>query len=1156
MKHSSFVHLHNHTEYSLLDGACRIDSLVKAAKESKSPALAVTDHGNLFGAVEFFGKAVARGVKPLLGCEVYVAPGSRHEKSRLPGTAEVAHHLILLAKDIEGYSNLMKLVSIGYLEGFYYHPRVDLECLAEHGAGLIAMTACLHGEVPACLLRDDMNGAVEAAGRLTDIFGAEDVYLEVQDHGLDGERKVVSGMTELSRRTGLPMVATNDTHYLKREDSEAHDVLLCIQTGRTVEEKERLRFGSDQMYFKSPSEMYELFKEIPEACRNTLAVADKCNVRLEFGRMHLPDFPIPEGYEGADAYLRDIAVKGLAERYGLPSQDAVKRLNFEIDVICRMGYSGYFLIVKDFIDQARRMGIPVGPGRGSAAGSLVAYALRITDLDPLRFGLLFERFLNPERVTMPDMDIDFCYERRGEVIEYVVSKYGADSVSQIITFGRMAARAVVRDVGRALNVPYAEADRIAKLIPAEIGVTLSKALDQVPELKRLVSENETYAKLIRCALSLEGLARHASTHAAGVLIAPGKIIEHAPLFKSTKGEVTTQYDMKSVEKIGLLKMDFLGLRTLTVVHETLRLIGEGRGLSLRVDEIPLDDKATYRRLSDGNTVGVFQLESTGMRDLLRRLKPDKFEDIIAVNALYRPGPLGSDMVNDFILCKSGKKKIRYEHPALEPILRDTYGVILYQEQVMEIASKLADFTLGQADVLRRAMGKKRPEEMEAQKRVFLQGAAKGSVPKEVAGRIFELMAHFAGYGFNKSHSTAYALISYTTAYLKEHFPAEFMAATLSSECGDATRVSVLVEECRRMELEVLPPDLNESEAAFTVAPEGIRFGMAAVKNVGRSCVNAIAEERKSGGPFKDLFDLAERVDTRLISRRALESMVCAGVCDSFSDNRAGMVRALPVALEAGQRTQRDRNIGQESLFGGASAGPSLRPEPPAVEDWPKAKRLAKEKEALGFYLSDHPLAPYRPVIEKASVKSTSEIRDLPDSTQTGVIGIISSIRTTTDKKGKQMAFVAVEDFFGVVECIVFSGAYEKWRDLLTVDGVVLVEGTTSAREDEESKILVSEIRPIEGEGGAGKKLHLRLSERLLEEPELERLRRLLKRHPGPSGVYFRVEGEDGPPATVRGGNVTVSITAELLESLYSLVGKGGVRVEEGAELSRSGAGAS
>jgi DNA polymerase-3 subunit alpha len=1152
VKHSSFVHLHNHTEYSLLDGACRINALVEAAREFKNPALAITDHGNLFGAVEFFGKSTARGIKPLLGCEVYVAPGSRHEKRRLAGANDVAHHLILLAKDNEGYRNLMELASIGYLEGFYYHPRVDLECLSRHSGGLVALTACLHGEVPSCLLRGDAEAAMAAAGRLQDIFGPDDFYLEVQDHGLEGERNVVSGMIELGRRGGYPLVATNDCHYLRKEDAEAHDVLLCIQTGRTVFEEERLSFGSDQMYFKSPEEMCELFGEIPEACRNTLAIADKCNVQLEFGRMHLPAFPIPDGYEGADAYLSDLAVKGLAERYGLPSQETVERLNYELDVICRMGYAGYFLIVRDFIDHARGVGIPVGPGRGSAAGSLVAYCLRITDVDPLRFGLLFERFLNPERVTMPDMDIDFCFERRGEVIEYVISKYGGESVCQIITFGRMAARAVVRDVGRALNVPYSEVDRIAKLVPAEVGMTLPKAMEQVVELRNLASANETYGKLMRCALSLEGLARHASTHAAGVLIAPGRILDYAPLFRSTKGEITTQFDMKSVEKIGLLKMDFLGLRTLTVVHESLRLIMEGRGVSLRAEDIPLDDEATYGLLADGRTVGVFQLESSGMRDLLRRLRPDKFEDIIAVNALYRPGPLGSDMVNDFIECKSGKRKIRYEHQALEPILKDTYGVILYQEQVMEIASRLAEFTLGQADVLRRAMGKKRPEEMDAQKRVFLEGASRKRVPEAVAGRIFELMAHFAGYGFNKSHSTAYALISYTTAYLKAHFPAEFMAATLSSECGDPTRVAVLIEECRRMGLQVLPPDINEAEAAFTVAAEGIRFGMAAVRNVGRSCVDAIVEERKRGGPFRDVFDLAERVDSRFVSRRALESLVAAGVCDSLCDNRAATTKALPLAIEAGHRVQRDRSLGQESLFGGGSGEVSLRPEMPALDEWPRSRRMAREKEALGFYLSDHPLSPYRHIIEKSEAKTTAEIRDLPDSSRVTVIGIISSVRSTTDKNGKTMAFVGVEDFYGAVECIVFSSAYEKWRGLLSADQVVFIEGNTSAREDEEAKVLVTEIRPVEGDLGASKRLHLRLGQGLLDPTELERLKQLLQRHPGPSGVYFRVEGVDGPSAVVRGGNVTVSITTQLLESLYAILGKGSVLVEEGAVAARSG----
>jgi DNA polymerase-3 subunit alpha len=1156
LKHSGFVHLHNHTEYSLLDGACQIDSLVETAKKLKMPALAITDHGNMFGAVEFFRKASAGGIKPIIGCEVYVAPGARTERTRPPGMTDVAHHLILLAKDIEGYRNLMELASIGYLEGFYYHPRVDLESLQRYRGGLVALTACLKGAVASCLVRGDEAGATAAAGALSDIFDGGDLYLEIQDHGLDAEQVAARGLIGLSRRTGLPLVASNDCHYLRREDSEAHDVLLCIQTGRTVFDEERMRFGSDQMYFKSAEEMARLFKEVPEACANTLEVASKCNVSLEFGKIHLPDFPIPDGYAGADDYLGDLAARGLASRYGLPGSEETGRLREELDVIRKMGYSGYFLIVKDFIDKAREIGIPVGPGRGSAAGSLVAFCLGITDVDPMQFGLLFERFLNPERVSMPDMDIDFCFERRGEIIEYVISKYGAESVSQIITFGRMAARAVVRDVGRALNLPYAEVDRIAKLIPAAPGTTLAKAMEQVPELRNLASASETYDKLIRCARSLEGLARHASTHAAGVLIAPGRLRDFVPLFKSAKGEITTQFDMKSVEKIGLLKMDFLGLRTLTVIHETLRLLEEGRGIKTAAGEIPLDDESTYKLLCDGATVGVFQLESSGMRDLLRRLKPDKFEDIIAVNALFRPGPLGSDMVADFIKCKSGKKRIRYAHPLLEPILKDTYGVILYQEQVMEIAGKMADFTMGEADILRRAMGKKRPEEMDAQRRAFVSGANGKGIKKALAEKIFELMAHFAGYGFNKSHSTAYALISYTTAYLKTHYPAEFMAASMSSESGDPARVALLVEECRRMGLQVLPPDVNLAGSSFTVCDDGIRFGMAAVRNVGKNCVESIVTEREQAGPYADIFDLMERVDSKVVSRRAMESLIAAGVCDSIGENRAWMTKALPFAVEAGQRLQRDKSVGQESLFSGESAAVTLRPEVPMEAEWARSKRIAKEKDALGFYLSDHPLSPYRAVIEKALVQTTVEIRDMPDSSDVRMMGIISAERVTTDKNGRNMAFISVEDFLGTIECIVFSSVYEGVKDFAHVDSVVWIAGETSAREDEEAKILVREMRPVEGDGGEASELHLRLGEGLLGAPELQRLKTLLQRHPGPSRVYLRVEGPDGSTCTVKGGNVNVSITGGLLESLYSLLGRSRVEVTDAAAEVKSEVGVS
>jgi len=1176
LEHCQFVHLHNHTEYSLLDGACRIGDLVGAAKTFKMPALAITDHGNMFGAIEFYDKAMHAGIKPLLGCEVYVAR-NRNEKNK--DAVARTHHLLLLASTNEGYKNLLSIVSTGYLEGFYYTPRVDKEVLGKHSAGLIALSGCLSGEVARIAAGGDLDAAVRAAGQYLDIFGKGNFYIEIQDHDLEDERVVLPRLLEVSKRTEIPVVATNDCHYLKKEDSEAHDVLLCIQTGKSVDDADRLRFDTDQVYFKSPQEMMQVFKDVPGACTNSIEIAEKCSVVLEFSKMHLPRFPLPDDCPSAEHFLRTQAEHGLRERYHEITDDIAKRFDYEIDTICRMGFAEYLLVVRDFIQKAKEMGIPVGPGRGSAAGSLVSYCLKITDVDPLKFGLLFERFLNPERISMPDIDVDFGYERRDEIINYVLQKYGKENVTQIITFGTLAARAVVRDVGRALGVSYGEVDRLAKLIPNELNMTLERALATVPELKALSTSDSTYEKLIRCASTLEGLARHASTHAAGVLIAPGKLTDYVPLFKSGEGVVTTQYDMKSIERIGLLKMDFLGLRTLTVIEDAVESINRSGGGKLMLEEIPLDDPETFEMLRNAHTVGVFQIESAGMRDLLRRMKPTCIEDIIAVNALHRPGPLQGEMVKDYILRKNGQKKIAYEHPLLEPILKDTHGVILYQEQVLEIAHKLAGFSLGQADILRRAMGKKMADEMDAQRKTFVEGAKKNGINRRTSERIFDLMANFAGYGFNKSHSTAYAMISYRTAYLKAHYPREFMAASLTSEMDRTDRVSILVEECRRMGIKILPPDISESRGEFTVVPEGIRFGLGAVRNVGTGAIKSIVDARERGGRFTSVFDLCKRVDLRLVNKRVLESLICAGSCDGLPGHRAQLLSALAAAYGTGQKRQKEKTNGQVSFLdtrGHELAETGL----PEVSEWSRGIQLAREKEMLGFYFSDHPLAPFRDRIKKLASCEIGRLSELSEATNAKVVGVISSSKTIVSKNNRPMAFITLEDFSGSVECLVFPDLYEKARKDIYVDSIVIVKGRTSAKE-EEIKLIAQEVEEFKdtsyaatspvispanssaispGASSSGPGPSTALTTSSLDStsrkdvPRLEirlpscesglatRIRDVLQSFPGESEVILIVPREESGPVKVRVRSVRVSADELLLNALGELIGPEGVKV--------------
>ena len=1127
MEHSRFVHLHCHSEYSLLDGANKIDKLFARIKKLKQPAVAMTDHGNMFGAVEFYREAMSNGIKPIIGCEIYVAPTSRFERKGVDkGPKEYNNHLILLAKNREGYRNLCKLVSLGYIEGFYYKPRIDKEILREFNGGLIALSACLQGEVSQALSGGQFEKAKFAAETYVSIFG-DRYYIEIQDNKLAEQEKVNRLLVDLAKDLSIPVVATNDCHYGEREDYHAHDVLLCVQTGKTINDDNRLKLETDELYLKSAEEMHQGFEYCPGAVERTLEIADRCNVELEFGKYHFPNFTPPKEIS-LDDYLDELAHKGLNERLEGVTDPEVKknyceRLDYELGVIKSMQFPGYFLVVADFINYAKQNGIPVGPGRGSSAGSLVAYALRITDLDPIRHVLLFERFLNPERRSMPDIDVDFCIRGRAQVIQYVKDKYGADRVAQIATFGTLKAKAAIRDVGRALGFSFAETDAIAKLVPAPkqgFDYPLTEAMKMEPRLPEMMKSDPRVKTLMDHALRLEGLVRHASTHAAGVVLSNLPLVDHLPLFVDKEGGIVTQFDMSAVEKIGLVKFDFLGLKTLTLLYDCLKLIEVTRGEKIDLNRLALDDKKTYRTLCDGNTTGVFQLESTGIREMTVKIRPNCFEDLVAILALYRPGPLDSGMAEEYIKRKHGKEKFKYLHPLLESILKDTYGVIVYQEQVMQIAQVLSGYSMGDADILRRAMGKKDPDEMAAQRERFVDGARKKKIDDKKATEIFDQMETFARYGFNKSHSAAYALVSYQTAYLKTHYPVEFMASLMTSEMGDTDKVIKNLAECRDKDIEVLAPDVNESRAYFTPVGDKIRFGLAAVKNVGEKAVEVILESRSQAGPFESLFDFCRRVDMTAVNRRVIESLIKCGAFDGTQVSRARMTGALDDAMKAGQAHQRDQSSNQIDIFAmlGTPAKGANKPGDvyPQVTEWTSQETLAFEKEALGFYITGHPLDKFERALTKITSGTVSASKEKAQSGEIRLGGVVSALKLRNTKKGERYANFNLEDKTGFIEVIVWPDTYKKSAELLSADDPIFVKGRLEVGE-ERMQVIANEVVLLadaaknqkngqtNGNGRSnGEKVHLYVRESEVSADELVRLRDTLLDYPGPATVYLHM----------------------------------------------------
>lgn len=1150
MKHANFVHLHVHTQYSLLDGMIRLDDLFKKAKEYAMPAMAITDHGNMFGAIDFYKQAYANGIKPIIGCELYVAPRSRFDRTSST-IGEATRHLVVLVKNMQGYKNLMKLASAAHMEGFYYRPRVDKDLLKQCSEGLIASSACLHGEIASHIVRGNMDEARKAALELRQIFGEDNFYLEIMENGIPDQKIANRGLIELSKDLSIPLIATNDCHYLNADHAEAHNVLLCIQTGKTIEDKDRMSMTSDQFYVKSPEEMQALFADVPEAIANTVSVAERCNLTFEFGKFYLPKFEVKNPEESLEDYLERKAIEGLDKllptimKYQKEDEAAVrekyhKRLRSELEIIKKMGFAGYFLIVSDFIKHAKHTGVPVGPGRGSAAGSLVAYAIRITDIDPIRYGLLFERFLNPDRISMPDIDIDFCQERRGEIIKYVTEKYGKDKVTQICTFGKMMAKGVIRDVGRALNIPYGEVDRIAKLVPTVLNITLVEAFKMEPRFAEERRKNPQIDKMLSLSLILEGLNRHSSVHAAGVVISDAPLIERVPLF-APKDDIVSQYSMKDIEAVGLTKFDFLGLKTLTVIRNAIDFIKESHNIDVDINNLPLDDKETYRLLMKGETDGVFQLESSGMKDLLVNFKPDHIEDVIALIAAYRPGPM--KMIPDFIARKHGKQQITYELPQLEPILKETYGIILYQEQVMQIANVIGGYTMSQADTLRKVMGKKQVAAMEKEKPKFLEGAKKQKINENKAKTIWDQMESFAEYGFNKSHSAAYAIITYQTAYLKAHYPVAFMAALLTSEKDNRDKIIKHMSNCKEMGINILPPDINESQKDFSISGENIRFGLAAVKNVGEAAIESIIDMRREAA-FTSFMDFLSRVDLRKVNRRVIESLIKCGSFDSLGNTRRELMECLDSAMDEAQRKQKELLSNQASIFDqldtdnstDANGGGSF--QIPHLPEWDRKELLSIEKETLGFYISGHPLHGYADKLNLVANTNSTTLNTKRDKDTITIAGVISSLAERLTRKKDVMCNVVLEDLQGSVSIIFWADVYKKFYALLHADEPVVVQGTVDVG-DESLKIIAQDVTPLsKALENPYKQVRFMIDTDKVSPEKIESLSETIRKFSGKYEGYIHLLNGESETVVRLGEQTKIDICDRLQREADAILGEG------------------
>ena len=1154
---SNFVHLHIHSEYSLLDGANRIKDLPIRAKELGMDDIALTDHGSMFGTIDFYKACKANGIKPIIGCEVYVAPRSRKDKD--PNLDARYNHLILLAKNNDGYKNLAKLVSLGYTEGFYYKPRIDKEALEQYHENLICCSACLAGEVNQAILKNNMEEAKKVALWFKKLFG-EDYYLEIQNNGIKEQVLVNQKLIELSRELDIPLVATNDAHYLKREDAYNHEVLLCIQTGKKMSDEDRMKFETDELYVKSPEEMSDYFKNVPEAIENTVKIAEKCNVEFEFGHTILPNYDVPEEFETHYDYLKKLCDDGIKNRYGEnPTKEILERAEFEMNVINQMGYVDYFLIVWDYIHYAKTHNIPVGPGRGSGAGSIVAYAIEITDIDPIKYGLIFERFLNPERISMPDFDVDFCYEKRDQVIDYVCRKYGHDHVSQIITFGTMSARMVIRDVGRVLDVPYAETDKIAKMVPNELHITIKKAMEQNRELRDLYEQNSDMKKMLDIAMALEGMPRQASTHACGIVITKDPVVDYVPLYRRDD-IISTQYIMTTLEELGLLKMDFLGLRTLTVIQDTIELVKANRGIDVEFDK-DMNDSKVYKLWQDGNSVGIFQFESQGMTNFMKELKPDCLEDIIAGVSLYRPGPM--DQIPRYIANKKDPEHAVYTHPALKPILEVTYGCMVYQEQVMQIVRDLAGYSLGRADLVRRAMGKKKLDVMAKERENFIhgqvdengniiiKGCVRNGIDEKSANKIFDEMAEFAKYAFNKSHAACYAVVAYRTAYLKAYYPVEFMAAMLNSFLGNLDKIPAYTEECKRLNIQILKPDINKSYTKFTVDGDKIRFGLGSVKNVGTSAVDEIVAERDRNGQFKDFTDFCERIQETNVNKKCIESLIKAGAFDEFNETRRTLMESFESILDTITSSNKKELEGQVNMFDlGGSDSKEMKYTFKEFPEYSRKELLFMEKEMLGLYISGHPLDNIRHQIEMQTninsfqmrqMENTDEIGDeirqeIKDGQMVKYAGIITKIKKKYTKNNKLMAFLTVEDLYGPTEIILFESAYQNCANVLMEDNIVLVNGRLSVREDEETKIVANQIT----EFATKKKSIFILDVTSLDEKTKVKLKGAIKFFTGDRN-NMPLEIINNTVKSMAGG---IYITPEILKEFQELIGTENAKVEE------------